>query len=333
MSRTTNAPPPDPAAGAGYYGVIPATVMHDKRLSFLARLLFGEVWMRSFSKYAQERGGGFASNSTLAEAIGVHPVTISSAMQELKRGGYIQCKGRGRGRRYRPIINDRGEPITEAEAATIQPEGEKAFSPQAKNVFSPEAKHKESSSKERSSKESVCYTSPSRPEQPSTHPPRDRISDRRKIESAPPESPNGGGVPRARSHPQGISGELNAETRLNAGKVAPSIDLDAFWRYFVDKCGARGYRYPDPGAEFINWAADEEHKPISKYRRNTSTTQPSAEAHLIGRSYQADQYHPAPTTLSAPAGGYYVEQEIERPRQSADAPARAMKEILGEVWG
>ena len=69
-----------------YYAIIPADVRYDKRLTPLARLLYGEI-----TALCNEKGYCWASNSYFAELYEVSNNTISSAIKQLEECGYIKC--------------------------------------------------------------------------------------------------------------------------------------------------------------------------------------------------------------------------------------------------
>ncbi|WP_225666943.1 DnaD domain protein [Lactococcus garvieae] len=73
--------------GVNYYVVIPQEVLHDNRLTPLARLIYGEI-----SALANITGFAWISNGKLADKYGVSKPTISVTISKLQELGYIRSK-------------------------------------------------------------------------------------------------------------------------------------------------------------------------------------------------------------------------------------------------
>ena len=71
--------------GANYYVVIPQEVLHDNRLTPLARLIYGEI-----SALANINGYAWISNKKLAIKYKVTKATISAAISKLQEFEYIR---------------------------------------------------------------------------------------------------------------------------------------------------------------------------------------------------------------------------------------------------
>lgn len=71
--------------GANYYVVIPQEVLHDNRLTPLARLIYGEI-----SALANINGYAWISNKKLATKYKVTKATISAAISKLQEFEYIR---------------------------------------------------------------------------------------------------------------------------------------------------------------------------------------------------------------------------------------------------
>lgn len=71
--------------GANYYVVIPEEVLHDNRLTPLARLIYGEI-----SALANINGYAWISNKKLADKYKVTKATISAAISKLQEFEYIR---------------------------------------------------------------------------------------------------------------------------------------------------------------------------------------------------------------------------------------------------
>lgn len=69
-----------------YYAIIPADVRYDKRLKYIARLLYGEI-----TALCNEKGYCWASNSYFADLYEISNNTISSAIKQLEECGHIKC--------------------------------------------------------------------------------------------------------------------------------------------------------------------------------------------------------------------------------------------------
>lgn len=76
-----------PSPGAGLYIVIPATVLHDARLTLFARLLYGEL-----AALANARGYAWISNQGLASRYGVSKRTVITAIGSLTELDYIRTE-------------------------------------------------------------------------------------------------------------------------------------------------------------------------------------------------------------------------------------------------
>ena len=70
-----------------YYAIIPANVRYDKRLTLLARFLYGEI-----TALCNEKGFCWANNRYFAELYEVSIKTISTSINQLKELGYIDLK-------------------------------------------------------------------------------------------------------------------------------------------------------------------------------------------------------------------------------------------------
>ena len=68
----------------GYYSVIPATVLYNKKLKANEKLLYAII-----TSLACKEGYCFATNKYLAEKLGVNPKTISSWISDLKDRNFI----------------------------------------------------------------------------------------------------------------------------------------------------------------------------------------------------------------------------------------------------
>lgn len=73
--------------GVNYYVVIHGQILHDNRLTPLARLIYGEI-----SALANIQGFAWISNGKLAEKYNVKKGTISSSISKLQELGYITSK-------------------------------------------------------------------------------------------------------------------------------------------------------------------------------------------------------------------------------------------------
>lgn len=73
--------------GANYYVVIHAQVLHDNRLTTLARLIYGEI-----AALANINGFAWISNGKMAEKYQVSKATISVSISKLQELGYIRSK-------------------------------------------------------------------------------------------------------------------------------------------------------------------------------------------------------------------------------------------------
>ncbi len=73
--------------GVNYYVIIPAQVLHDNRLTPLARLIYGEL-----SSLANIHGFAWISNRRLAEKYKVSKATISAAISKLQEFEYIRSQ-------------------------------------------------------------------------------------------------------------------------------------------------------------------------------------------------------------------------------------------------
>ncbi|QDK71485.1 DnaD domain protein [Lactococcus protaetiae] len=73
--------------GVNYYVVIHAQVLHDNRLTPLARLIYGEI-----AALANINGYAWISNGKLAEKYKVSIKTISVSISSLQELGYIESK-------------------------------------------------------------------------------------------------------------------------------------------------------------------------------------------------------------------------------------------------
>lgn len=73
--------------GVNYYAVIYAQVLHDNRLTALARLIYGEI-----AALANIHGFAWISNGRMAEKYQVSKSTISVAISKLQELGYIRSQ-------------------------------------------------------------------------------------------------------------------------------------------------------------------------------------------------------------------------------------------------
>jgi len=70
-----------------YYAILTADVRYDKNLSPMAKLLYAEI-----TALTQKEGFAWASNQYFAELYGVHKITVSGWVKELRENGYIKVK-------------------------------------------------------------------------------------------------------------------------------------------------------------------------------------------------------------------------------------------------
>lgn len=71
----------------GYYAIIPAKVRYDKSLTFMERILYGEI-----TALTGKNGYCHASNSYFSNLYDVTVRTISAAISKLEKDGYIKTK-------------------------------------------------------------------------------------------------------------------------------------------------------------------------------------------------------------------------------------------------
>ena len=67
--------------------IIPTKVLCHKKLTANAKLLMGEI-----INLCNSKGNCWASNSYLAEVLGIHKMTISKWINSLEKNGFIKCK-------------------------------------------------------------------------------------------------------------------------------------------------------------------------------------------------------------------------------------------------
>jgi biotin operon repressor len=74
----------------GNYAVIPAVVLHDKNLTFFARILFAEISAQI------NQVNCYATDAEFAEILGCSKNTVSKALKSLEEAGYISITSHGR---------------------------------------------------------------------------------------------------------------------------------------------------------------------------------------------------------------------------------------------